>query len=191
MKKLGCECFALPAIAASLMAQTPANIRPGIAMVSGKNPGIPLLDKEGGKVLTAVSYWRIYWSPVGPGHLCLVTVGAKGEPGAQRFGLYDNEKLFDYMTTEVVGLTNKTYKEWPYEKVGGSTFKLGGDAQHEVTESCTSSKYKVKLAWHDLQTPEMLDIPAGSRQTTSSVSWRFALWQRALTLRSTARRPRG
>jgi hypothetical protein len=171
MKRVTPACFALSVIAASLMAQTPVpapnsrptNIRPGIAMVSGENPGIRLLDKEGGKTLTAVSYWRIYWSPAGPGHICYVTVGAKGEPAAQRFALYDNEKLFDYMTNEVVGLTNKTYQEWPYERVGGSTFKLGGDAMHEVTESCTSPKYKVELAWHDIQAPEMLDIQAGSR----------------------------
>jgi hypothetical protein len=133
-------------------------------MVSGENPGIRLLDKEGGKVLTAVSYWRIYRSPVGPGHICYVTVGTQGEPGSQRIGMFANEKLYDYMTNEVVGLTNKAYKEWPYEKVGGSTFpKPRGDALHEVSESCTSLKYKVELAWHDLQPPEMLDIQAGSR----------------------------
>jgi hypothetical protein len=161
----------LPGFAASLMAQAPApvaagrpnNIRPGIAMVSGENPGIRLYDKEGSKILSAVSYWRIYWSPVGSGHLCFVTVGSQGEPGAQRFALYDNEKLLDFMINEVVGLTNKTYKDWPYERVGGSTFQLGGDAMHEVTESCTSPKYQVQLAWHDLQAPEMLDIQPGSR----------------------------
>jgi len=133
-------------------------------MVSGEYPGIRLFDKEGAKVLAAVSYWRIYWSPVGPGHICYVTLGSKGEPGAQRLGLYDNEKLYDYMTTEVVGLTNKTYSDWPYGKIGGSTFpKPGGDAMHDVTETCTSPKYKVKLGWHDLQAAEVLDIQPGSR----------------------------
>lgn len=162
-------------------------------MVSGENPGIRLLDKEGGKVLTAVSYWRIYRSPVGPGHICYVTVGTQGEPGSQRIGMFANEKLYDYMTNEVVGLTNKAYKEWPYEKVGGSTFpKPRGDALHEVSESCTSLKYKVELAWHDLQPPEMLDIQArpGRARTIHSVSWRFAFLRRARTSRSTARRRR-
>ena len=171
MKNLIRACLVLPAIATQLMAQAPApaaaarptNIRPGIAMVSGENPVIRLFDKEGGTILAAVNYWRVYWSPVGTGHLCFVTVGAKGEAGAQRFALFDNEKLFDYMTTEVQGLTNKTYKEWPYEKVSGSTFKLGGDAMHEITESCSSPKYKVELAWHDIQAPEMLDVQTNSR----------------------------
>ncbi len=51
----------LSALAACLLAQTPApvasgrpnNIRPGIAMVSGENPVIRLFDKEGGKILKA------------------------------------------------------------------------------------------------------------------------------------------
>jgi hypothetical protein len=171
MKKLILAYLTLSVVAALLSAQAPVagsatrptNIRPGIPMMSGENPVIRLLDKEGGKILTAINYWRVYWSPVGPGHLCFVTVGAKDEPGAQRFALFDNEKLFDYMTTEVQGLTNKTYKEWPYEKVGGSTFQRGGDAMHEVAETCSSANYKVELAWHDIQAPEMLDVVPGSR----------------------------
>jgi hypothetical protein len=69
------------------------------------------------------------------------------------------------MTREVAGLTNKTYNEWPYERVGGAIFHLGGDALHEVTEACTWPKYKVELAWHDVETPEVLGIAAGTNRS--------------------------
>ena len=47
----------------------------GKVYISGENPGIRLLDKEGGTALTAISFWRVIWSPEGPAHVCFVTTG--------------------------------------------------------------------------------------------------------------------
>lgn len=139
--------------------------RPGTAVVSGENPYIRLLDKPEGKTLTAVSFWRVHWSPVGAGHVCYVTVGEAGEPGEVRIALYDNEKLFQYLTNEILALTNRAYVDRPFTPVGGATFAPGGNSIRERVETCRSEKYQVELAWRDLQTPELIDILPGTRPT--------------------------
>jgi hypothetical protein len=137
--------------------------RAGRAYVSGENPGIRLLDKQDGATLTQVSFWRVHWSPVGTGHVCYVTVGEDKSPGELRIGLYDNQKLFDYLTKEMLGTFNKAFIDRPFVPVGGATFGFVGDATHERREFCRSDRYSVELIWRDLQTPYLIDILAGSR----------------------------
>ena len=163
MKKLSLACL-VPAFAASLLAQPPAStVRAGTAVISGENPYMRLLDKEGGKVVTQVSFWRVYWSPAGPGTVCYVTVGEQGQPDAKRIALYDNEKLYDYLTNQVMGVRTKAYIDWPFEKVGKAKFKETGDSIHERTESCLGGKYKIVLGWHDLADPQLVDYAPGSQ----------------------------
>ncbi len=153
------------AILALLPGISGAQGRPGTAMVSGENPYIRLLDKEGGKTLTQVSFWRVHWSPVGPGHVCYVTVGDAGDPNEMRIALYDNERLFHYLTNEILTHTSPLYKERPFKPIGGATFAPGGDSITERTETCRSDSYTVVLGWRDLQTPQLVDILPGSRPT--------------------------
>jgi hypothetical protein len=144
------------------LAQQPAP-RPGTAVISGENPYIRLLDKADGKTLTMVSFWRVHWSPAGTGHVCYVTVGEAGEKGAVRLALHDNERLYQYLTNEILALTNPTYKDRPFTAVGSATFTPGGDSIKERTETCRSKEHTVQLAWRGLQTPELIDILPGSR----------------------------
>lgn len=152
--------------AADVMAQAPASTtREGKAFISGENPGIRLLDKQGGNPLTQVSFWRVHWSPVGRGHVCYVTVGEPGAAGTVRVALFDNRKLFDYLTNEILGTFNKSYTEQPFTPVGGATFGSGGDGIKEHREACRADKYNIELVWSDLQTPVLVDIRAGTRPT--------------------------
>ncbi|MCC6316633.1 MAG: hypothetical protein IT361_02990 [Gemmatimonadaceae bacterium] len=151
-------------LSAPLAAQGPGP-RPGTAMVSGENPYIRLLDKAGGKTLTSVSFWRVHWSPVGTGHVCFVTVGEAGEAGQVRVALYDNERLYQYMVNDILRHTSPAYTERPFTAVGGATFVPGGDGIRERTESCRGPGYDIRLAWHDLQAAELIDILPGSRPT--------------------------
>ncbi len=156
--------MALLALASTASAQSPSsNTRAGKAVISGENPYIRLLDKEGGKTLTQVSFWRVHWSPVGPGHVCYITVGDAGEAGAMRFALYDNAKLYDYITNDIMAVTNRAYVDRPFERVGNATFGPEGNTITDRVETCRSAKYTVRLAWHGLQTPELIDILPGSR----------------------------
>jgi hypothetical protein len=147
----------------SPMASAP---RPNKVYLSGENPVITLRDTPGGSTtVTQVSFWRIHWSPVGPGHVCFVTSGDAKSPGAVRVAIYDNKALLDYLTNDVIGTYNKAYLERPFTPVGGGTFPVGGDSIKERRESCLSDKYKVELVWRDLREPGLVDILPGSRPT--------------------------
>lgn len=147
----------------SPMASAP---RPNKVYLSGENPVITLRDTPGGSTtVTQVSFWRIHWSPVGPGHVCFVTSGDRKSPDAVRVAIHDNKALLDYLTNNVLGTYNKTILEWPYTPVGGGTFPIGGDSIKERRESCLSDKYKVELVWRDLREPGLVDILPGSRPT--------------------------
>lgn len=137
--------------------------RAGKAYLSGENPGIRLLDKQDGTILTQVTFWRVYWSPVGAGHVCYVTVGEDESPGELRIALFDNQKLFDYLTKEMLGTFNKAFVDRPFVPVGGGTFSFAGDSIQERREFCRSERYSVELLWRDLQAPYLIDILAGSR----------------------------
>src|SRR6185437_213537 len=84
----------LCAIAGVTQAQAPAGNQGGIKIgkvyVTGENPVIRLLDKPGGTPLTFASYWRIVWSPVGPGHICYLTTGDGKSSADLRVALTDN-----------------------------------------------------------------------------------------------------
>jgi hypothetical protein len=152
-----------PAQQPSPMASAP---RPNKVYLSGENPVITLRDTPGGSTtVTQVSFWRIHWSPVGPGHVCFVTSGDAKSPGAVRVAIYDNKALLDYLTNDVMGTFNKAYLERPFTPIGGGTFPIGGDSIKERRESCLSDKYKVELVWRDLREPGLVDILPGSRPT--------------------------
>jgi hypothetical protein len=155
--------LALLLSSASPPAPTPP--RPGRVYLSGENPVVFLFDRAGGETETFVSFWRIHWSPVGPGHVCYVTSGREKSAGAMRIALYDNARLYEYLTEEVLGSYNRAYVDRPFTAVGGATFASGGDARHEHRESCRAAGYAVDLAWREPRTPGLVDILPGSRPT--------------------------
>lgn len=146
----------------ALAAQAP---RSGKVYLSGENPYISLLDKPDGTSVVQASFWRIHWSPVGPGHVCYVTVGDGKTPGSLRVALHDNQRLLDYLTNDVLGTFNKAYIDRPFTAVGGATFTGGGDWTKERRETCRADKYNVELSWSNLEQPGLVDILAGSRPT--------------------------
>ncbi len=151
--------------APALFAQAPAtNIaRVGKVWISGENPGIRLLDKAGGETLTRASFWRVHWSPYGSGHVCLITTGDGKAPGSIRVALYDNARLYEYLTKEMLGSFDKSYAEQPYTPVSGAKFSVTGDSVTERRELCQGGQYKVELVWRDFQTATVRDTVVGSR----------------------------
>lgn len=144
-------------------------VKVGKVFLTGENPGIRLLDKENGKVLTAASYWRIVWSPVGPGHVCLITTGDGTSSDDLRVALTDNRKLYDYLTTQVLGTFDKMIAERPFTVVqatfndpGQGTFSDDGSLMKERTVTSKADKYTVALVWRDFYEPFQLDTPVAS-----------------------------
>src|SRR5215471_12764767 len=88
----------------SLHAQQPTPITSGGKVhITGENPGIRLLDKPNGTILTEVNFWGVDWSPVGTGHVCFLTTRNAGGQIGLRLALYDNPKLVDFVANETMG----------------------------------------------------------------------------------------
>lgn len=154
---------------ASVGAQAPApaatggvqqGVKIGKVFVSGENPVIRLLDKEGGTPLVVASFWRIIWSPVGAGHVCYITTGDGKSPEDLRIALVDNPKVLEFLTNEVLGSYDKTYHDRPFKAIP-ATFASSGNTATEWKESCSSTEYRVELAWRDLYPAFQLDTPTG------------------------------
>ena len=137
--------------------------RPQKVFLSGENPYIALRNTPDGPAVARASFWRIHFSPAGTGHVCFVTVGEQGKPGAVRVALTDNAALADYLVKEVLATFDKAYVDWPFTTVTGATFGRSGDARAAHNEKCQAANYDVALTWRDMQTPGLVDILAGSR----------------------------
>ena len=102
----------LPGLALAQTITVQQGVKVGKVYVTGENPGIRLLDKAGGTVLTAVSYWRhrnlagLGTSPLSPRvtESRLVTC-------ALRLSTTESYRL---STTEITTKTDPTFTARPY-----------------------------------------------------------------------------
>jgi hypothetical protein len=156
-------------------------VKAGKVYLTGENPVIRLLDKQGGNVLTFASYWRIVWSPAGPGHVCYITTGDGKSPADLRVALTDNRKLYDYITENIMApVLDKAIAERPYAPVaatfddpGRGTFSTDGSTMTERRISGRSNKYTVVLVWHDFGEPFQIDTPVGGAANPFGVTSLF------------------
>jgi hypothetical protein len=144
-------------------------VKVGKVYVTGENPGIRLFDKEGGTILTAISYWRLIWSPAGPGHIAFVTTGDGKSPGDLRLAFVDNRKLYDFLTKEITTILDPTFTQRPFTVVeakfkdpGQGTFSDSGDSMKERRVTFKAPNYSVVLVWRDFYEPFQIDTPANS-----------------------------
>ena len=177
-------CAALMGVVPTLAGAQGGGVQDGVKLgkvyITGENPAIRLLDKENGAPLTAVSYWRIVWSPAGPGHVCYVTTGDGKSSGDLRVALTDNQKLYDYLTKQILMLFDNSLSERPFTVVqatfndpGQGTFSDAGDAMKERKVSGKSAKYTVELVWRDFYEPFQLDTPVGGGRSPFGVTSLF------------------
>jgi len=159
----------LPSLALAQTITVQQGVKVGKVYVTGENPGIRLLDKEGGKVLTAVSYWRLIWSPAGPGHIAFVTTGDGKSPGDLRLAFVDNQKLYDFLTTEITSVTDASFTSRPYTVIpakfvdsGQGEFSPSGDTMTERKVTFKAPQYDVALIWRDFYEPFQIDSAANS-----------------------------
>jgi hypothetical protein len=178
---------ALTALAGAQGGGAQDGVKPGKVYLTGEHPEIRLLDKAGGKVLTSVSYWRVVWSPVGPGHVCYVSTTTGPKSGTDpksgdgrsasdgktasdvRVALTDNRKLYDYLTENIMApVLDRAIAERPYAPVaatfddpGRGTFNTAGDVMTERRITARANKYTVVLVWHDFGEPFQADTQVG------------------------------
>jgi hypothetical protein len=120
----------------------------GEVHITGENPGIRLLDKQGGTAMTDVNFWGVDWSPVGSGHVCFVTTRDASSKIDLRLALYDNPKLVDFVAQETMEKLVQNFNEPPYKALK-ATFTNNGDSTTERRQTCKSDEYNVELVWRD------------------------------------------
>jgi len=166
----GVAVLAVTPAAQAPAAQTPASaaqavsdVRDGRVAVIGENPGIRLVAKEGAPPSTSVSFWRVFQSPAGAGHVCFVTsdVTANGlSPDDIRLAFTDNERLAEYVALQLMTAFDKAYGEKPFP-VRTARFERSGDTITAWKESLKADGHAIDLVWRDFYEPFVIESKAG------------------------------
>ena len=140
------------------------SIVPGALDWTGENPGILLKDDEGN--FTAMSlFFRVAWSPAGPGELLLLYASPSHcRPTASKPNLLigNNRALAEYLLTNFIGKL-AAFRDAPafggLEYVSGNTFESEGNPLGDLySESIGSPDHAVQLVWRQLETPRALRL---------------------------------
>jgi hypothetical protein len=154
---------ALLALSVPAAAQAPSDVKDGKVAVIGENPGIRLSIHETAPPSTSVSFWRVFQSPAGAGHVCFVTSDVKGDgPSADdlRLAFADNSKLAEYVALQLMTAFDKSYGEKPFP-VRTARFERSGDTITAWTETIRAEGYTIALTWRDFHEPFVIESRAG------------------------------
>ena len=144
--------------------QAPSDVKDGKVAVTGENPGIRLATKDGAPPSTSVSFWRVFQSPAGMGHVCFVTSDGKGDgPTPDDIGLAfaDSDKLAAYLATQLMTAFDKAYGEKPFP-VRVARFERTGDTATAWKETIKATGYTIELVWRDFYEPFAIEIHVGA-----------------------------
>ena len=150
-------------VSGAASAQAPSDVKNGRVAVIGENPGIRLVMKEGAPPSTSVSFWRVFQSPAGAGHVCFVTSDVKGDgptPDDIRLAFADNDKLAEYVATQLMTAFDKAYGEQPFP-VRRARFERSGDTATAWKESIKADDYAIDLVWRDFYEPFAIESRVG------------------------------
>lgn len=151
------------AVSHAAAAQTPSDVKDGRVAVIGENPGIRLAMKEGAPPSTSVSFWRVFQSPAGSGHVCFVTSDVTGNgptPDDIRLAFADNDKLAEYVATQLMTAFDKAYGETPFP-VRRTRFERSGDTATAWKETLKADGYVIDLVWRDFYEPFAIESRVG------------------------------
>lgn len=150
---------ALLVASAATAQQAPDNTR---TLIVGENPSIDHKARPGGfdvPSVTTANFWRVSWSPAGPGVACFVIVNDP-TPAAQKFVITDNPALADYIASgEVLGRLLPDWNKPAFQTIVG-TVTQHTDGTNSRTETCEGGGHKVELKWTGgLSEPNWIDFP--------------------------------
>jgi hypothetical protein len=119
--------------------------------------------KEGAAPSTSVSFWRVFQSPAGAGHVCFLTSDIAGDgptPDDMRVAYADNEKLAEYVALTLMTAFDRSYGEKPFP-VKTARFERSGDTITAWKETIRSADTMVELVWRDFYEPFAIESRAG------------------------------
>jgi hypothetical protein len=125
---------------------------PNKTILTGENPFIRLSKKDGDPNSTDASFWRIIFSPAGPGHVLYI----KSEVTENRRLIYsDNIAMARWLASTVQGMLNAETKD-PATPVIDAEFSKSGDPRYFWTERVKARGEEIALTWYDIGEPLLI-----------------------------------
>ena len=122
---------------------------PNRVVLTGENPFIRLSATDGAPETTVASFWRILFSPAGPGHVLYL----KSELTGGDWRIYaDNIAMARWLQSSVQGMLNAETADTAIPVVD-ARFTRSGDARYFWTERVKSRSDEITLTWYDLGDP--------------------------------------
>jgi hypothetical protein len=121
-------------------------------ILTGENPFIRLSEKDGDPMSTDASFWRILFSPGGPGHVLYL----KSELTENRWRIYsDNIAMARWLQNTVQGMLNAELKDLSIP-VTDAEFSKEGDPRYFWTERAVTLDEEIALTWYDIGDPLLI-----------------------------------
>ena len=146
---------------------TASTIDPNRLLLTGENPYIRLSETDDGPVTSDASFWRILFSPGGPGHVLFLQSELTGnEPRIYT----DNIQMTRWLQGEIQGRINATFGNTEIPATEAS-FRSSGDLRSFWTEWVSAHGEDIALTWYDLGEPFMShSFPGGNPERPHGVS---------------------
>ena len=127
-------------------------VDPNRVIINGENPFIRLSETDGGEITTNASFWRVIFSPGGPGHVLYL----KSELTGGAWKIYtDNISMARWLQTSVQGMLNAELADTSLP-VFDASFSRSGDMRDAWTESLTTFNEEISLTWYNPGDPMIM-----------------------------------
>lgn len=137
---------------------TTSPVDPNRVLLTGENPYIRLSENDGDPATTDASFWRILFSPGGPGHVLFL----RSELTEDQPRIYtDNVQMTRWLQGEIQGLINPTFGDLEIAAID-ATFESSGDLRSFWTESISTLDEEISLTWYNLGEPFLSHSQSGS-----------------------------
>ena len=125
---------------------------PNCVVLTGENPFIRLSETDDDAYTTNASFWRVLFSPAGPGHVLYV----KSELTENRWRIYaDNIAMARWLQTTVQGMINAETADTAIPVID-ACFTKSGDPRYFWTEHIEARNEEMTLTWHDIGDPLLI-----------------------------------
>ncbi len=131
---------------------------PNRVVLTGENPFIRLSPTDGAPETTIASFWRILFSPAGPGHVLYL----KSELTGGDWRIYaDNIAMARWLQSTVQGMLNADLADMSIP-VTDAAFDREGDARDYWTELVSAYDEDIALTWHGAGDPLLVHTQPGA-----------------------------
>ena len=131
---------------------------PNVVIVTGENPFIRLSVIDSDDYTTNASFWRIIFSPAGPGHVLYL----KSELTESKWRIYsDNIAMARWLQTTVQGMLNAELLDTTLP-VTDAEFSRSGDMRYFWTERALARGEELTLTWYNPGDPLLIHTQPNS-----------------------------